>query len=69
MVDKLRRFSEDLSRIEPGPLSDGELFPEMIGSFPSEETSGLVKKRVDIPVTFCAMAAPLRGRFGIRLFY
>ena len=32
-VDKVRRFNEDLARVEPGPLSDGELLAAICGAF------------------------------------
>jgi pyruvate,water dikinase len=33
IVDKVRRFNEDLARVEPGPPSDGELLAAICGSF------------------------------------
>jgi pyruvate,water dikinase len=40
MVDKVRQFSEDLARTEPGPLSDDELLAAIRRTFTSEEMSG-----------------------------
>ena len=40
MVDKVRRINEDLARIEPGPLSDGELLAAIRGSFAPETLGG-----------------------------
>ncbi len=40
MVDKVRRFNEDLARVEPGPLSDGELLAAISGSFAPARLGG-----------------------------
>jgi pyruvate,water dikinase len=40
VVDKIRRCNEDLARIEPGSLSDGELLAAIRGSFAPEALIG-----------------------------
>jgi pyruvate,water dikinase len=40
IVDKVRRFNEDLARVEPGPLSDGELLAAICGSFAPARLGG-----------------------------
>ena len=40
VVDKIRRINEDLARIEPGGLSDGELLAAIRGSFAPEALIG-----------------------------
>jgi pyruvate,water dikinase len=40
VVDKIRRINEDLARVEPGSLSDGELLAAIRGSFAPEAMIG-----------------------------